>query len=116
MKVGVPRERADGERRVALVPESVKRLIGSGATVVVERGAGEGSFASDEQYAAAGATLGSAEDALAADIVVKVAKPTAGEIAKLRPGATLITTLQPLTNHDLVKAAAARKVTSLSMD
>lgn len=101
---------------MALVPESVKKLVGSGATVVVERGAGEGSFASDEQYAQAGATLGSADDALGADIVVKVAKPTADEIAKLQPGATLITTLQPLTNHDLVKALADRKVTSLSMD
>ena len=116
VKVGVPRERAEGERRVALVPESVKKLVGSGATVVVERGAGEGSFASDEQYAQAGATLGSAADALGADIVVKVAKPTADEIAKLQPGATLITTLQPLTNHDLVKALTDRKVTSLSMD
>ena len=116
MKVGVPRERAEGERRVALVPESVKRLVSAGATVVVERGAGEASFASDEQYAQAGATVGSADDALGADIVVKVAKPTADEIAKLRPGTMLITTLQPLVNHDLVKALVERKVTSLSMD
>ena len=116
MKVGIPRERADGECRVALVPESVKKLVGSGAAVVVERGAGEGSFASDEQYTQAGATLGSADEAFGADIVVKVAKPTADEITKLQPGAVLITTLQPLTNHDLVKALAERKVTSLSMD
>ena len=116
MKVGVPRERADGERRVALVPESVKRLVAAGATVVVERGAGEASFASDEQYTQAGATLGSADDALGADIVAKVAKPTPAEIAKMRAGATLITTLQPLVNHDLVKALAERKVASLSMD
>mgnify|MGYP000489329300 CR=1 FL=1 len=116
MKVGVPRERADGERRVALVPETVKKLSGAGSQVVVERGAGEGSYASDQQYEAAGATLGSADDALGADIVVKVAKPATGEIAKLRAGAILITTLQPLTNHDLVRALAEAKVTSLSMD
>ena len=116
MKVGVPRERADGERRVALVPESVKKLVAAGVAVVVERGAGEGSFASNEQYQQAGATIGDADEALGADIVVKVAKPTTEEIAKLRPGAMLITTLQPLTNHDLVRALAAGKVTSLSMD
>jgi NAD(P) transhydrogenase subunit alpha len=116
MQVGVPRERAEGERRVALVPESVKRLAASGTAVVVERGAGEGSFVSDEQYAAAGATLGGADDALGADVVVKVARPTEAEVAKLKPGAVLITTLQPLVNHDLVRALAERKVTSLSMD
>lgn len=116
MKVGVPRERADGERRVALVPESVKKLVASGVAVVVERAAGEGSFASDEQYEQAGATIGDAGEALAADIVVKVAKPTAEEIATLRQGATLITTLQPLSNHDLVRALVAAKVTAISMD
>ena len=116
MKVGVPRERADGERRVALVPESVKKLVAQGISVVVERGAGEGSFASDEQFEQAGATIGNAGEALAADVVVKVTKPTADEIAKLRSGAMLITTLQPLTNHDLVRALVAAKVTSLSMD
>ncbi|MBA2371062.1 MAG: Re/Si-specific NAD(P)(+) transhydrogenase subunit alpha [Chloroflexi bacterium] len=116
MKVGVPRERAEGEHRVALVPESVKKLVASGVAVVVEQGAGEGSFASDDQYREAGATIADADAALGADIVVKVAKPTLEEIAKLPPGAMLITTLQPLTNHDLVRALAERKATSLSMD
>lgn len=116
MKVGVPRERAEGEHRVALVPESVKKLVASGVAVVVEQGAGEGSFASDDQYREAGATIADLDAALGADIVVKVAKPTLEEIAKLPPGAMLITTLQPLTNHDLVRALAERKATSLSMD
>jgi len=116
MKVGVPRERAEGEHRVALVPESVKKLVASGVAVVVEQGAGEGSFASDDQYREAGATIADADAVLGADIVVKVAKPTLEEIAKLPPGAMLITTLQPLTNHDLVRALAERKATSLSMD
>ena len=116
MKVGVPRERAEGEHRVALVPESVKKLVASGVAVVVEQGAGEGSFASDDQYREAGATIADADAALGADIVLKVAKPTLEEIAKLPPGAMLITTLQPLTNHDLVRALAERKATSLSMD
>ena len=116
MKVGVPRERAEGEHRVALVPESVKKLVASGVAVVVEQGAGEGSFASDAQYREAGATIADLDAALGADIVVKVAKPTLEEIAKLPPGAMLITTLQPLTNHDLVRALAERKATSLSMD
>ena len=116
MKVGVPRERAEGEHRVALVPESVKKLVASGVAVVVEQGAGGGSFASDDQYREAGATIADADAALGADIVLKVAKPTLEEIAKLPPGAMLITTLQPLTNHDLVRALAERKATSLSMD
>ena len=107
------RETAPGERRVALVPETVGRLAKSGNDVVVERGAGERSSFPDRLYSDAGATVG---DAWAAEMVLKVAKPTDDEVARLREGAVLVAFLQPLVNHDLVRALAGRRVTALSMD
>ena len=107
------RETTPGERRVALVPETVGRLAKSGNEVVVERGAGEASSFPDRMYTDAGATIGDAWDA---ELVVKVAKPTDEEVARLRQGAVLIAFLQPLTNHDLVRELARRGVTALSMD
>jgi NAD(P) transhydrogenase subunit alpha len=113
MRIGVVRETAPGERRVALVPETVGRLAKSGNDVVVERGAGERSSFPDRLYSDAGATVG---DAWAAEMVLKVAKPTDEEVARLREGAVLVAFLQPLVNHDLVRALAGRRVTALSMD
>ncbi len=122
--IGVPRETAAGERRVALVPDAVKRLVGAGVAVAVETGAGtEASFA-DGEYAAAGAEI--AADAAAlyrqSDIVVKVQRPQTDpatgqdEVALLRDGSTLIALLSPMTNTDLIQALAAKRVTSFSMD
>src|SRR5690242_5228407 len=97
--VGVPRESAHGERRVAMTPDTVKRLTSAGAVVRVEHGAGEASGHNDEAYRAAGAAIvPTAEDAFAADAVIKVQKPTDEELRLLRDGATLIALLQPLTN------------------
>ncbi len=90
--IGVVRESADGERRVALVPRVVASLIGKGVEVVVESGAGSGALIPDELYAAAGATI---EDPWSADVVVKVAPPTDAEISKLSSGSTLIGFLAP---------------------
>src|SRR5262249_49067553 len=115
--VGVPRETAPGERRVALIPETVKRLTGKGVVVKVESSAGEASGHSDDAYLAAGATIvPDAKQAFDAALVIKVQKPNPEEAALLRPGATLIALLQPLTNHDLVRDLAARNITSYSMD
>lgn len=116
MKVGVPRETVPGERRVALVPEAVGKLTKAGTEVVVESGAGVGSGHDDEAYRKAGATIADRSAALGADLVVKVQKPSTEEVGLLREGAALIATLQPLTNADLVRALAARRTTSLSMD
>ncbi|MGH2500044.1 MAG: Re/Si-specific NAD(P)(+) transhydrogenase subunit alpha [Candidatus Limnocylindria bacterium] len=116
MRVGVPRESAPGERRVALVPETVARLVKGGHDVVVERGAGEGAFFADAAYREAGATVAGAAEAFGAEVVLKVQKPSPEEVERLREGAILIATLQPLGNADLVRALAARRVTSLSMD
>jgi len=107
------RETTPGERRVALVPETVGRLAKSGNEVVVERGAGEASSFPDRMYTEVGATIGDAWDA---ELVLKVAKPSDQELARLREGAVLIGFLQPLTNHDLVRELARRRITSLSMD
>jgi NAD(P) transhydrogenase subunit alpha len=113
MKIGVPRETMPGEARVGLVPETVGRLAKANNTVVVERGAGTASSFTDDAYEKAGATLGDPWDA---ELVVKVQRPTDGEIAKLRSGTTLIAFLSPLTNHDLVRRLASQGVTALSMD
>src|SRR5438045_1516970 len=113
MKIGVVRETAPGERRVALVPETVGRLAKGGNQLVVERGAGEASSFPDKLYTDAGATIG---DAWSAEMVLKVQKPSDAEIGKLRSGTTLIAFLSPLTNHDLVGRLASGGVTALSMD
>jgi len=113
MRIGVVRETAPGERRVALVPETVGRLAKSGNEVIVERGAGEASSFPDRMYTEAGGTIGNAWDA---ELVLKVAKPSDGELARLREGAVLIAFLSPLTNHDLVRELRRRRVTALSMD
>jgi H+-translocating NAD(P) transhydrogenase subunit alpha len=115
--VGVPRETAPGERRVALIPDTVKRLTGSGVVVRVESGAGVASGHADDAYlAAGGAIVPDAAQVYDADVVIKVQKPDAGETARLRRGATLIALLQPLTNQELVRDLAARDITSFSMD
>src|SRR5438876_983591 len=113
MRIGVVRETTPGERRVALVPETVGRLAKSGNEVVVERGAGEASSFPDRMYTEAGAAIGNAWDA---ELILKVAKPSDEELARLREGAVLIAFLSPLTNHDLVRELRRRRVTALSMD
>ncbi len=115
--VGVPRETAPGERRVALIPDTVKRLTGSGVKVRIESGAGLDSGHSDEAYIAAGADIvPDARQAFDAAMVIKVQKPDASEAALLRPGSTVVALLQPMTNHDLVRDLAERGITAFSMD
>lgn len=113
VSVGVPRETAAGERRVALVPKVVERLRGRGAQIVVESGAGLGVLMPDELYAAAGATIG---DPWSADVVVKVGPPTAEEIARMRSGSSLIGFLAPLTSPETVVALRAAGVTAFAME
>src|SRR3712207_4262591 len=117
LTVGVPRETAPGERRVAMTPDTVKRLTASGVIVKVERGAGLTSGQSDDAYVAAGATIAAdAAEAFNAQVVIKVQKPNAEETARLRPGSTLIALLQPMTNVDVVRELAEREITAFSMD
>ncbi len=118
MKVAAPRERAADERRVALVPDSVTKLVAAHLEVSVESGAGEGAFLADDAFRQAGATVVADESALLrdADAVLKVQPPSDAEIGLLKKGAVLISFLQPATQADTVKALAARGVTSFSLE
>ncbi|HEY6052501.1 MAG TPA: Re/Si-specific NAD(P)(+) transhydrogenase subunit alpha [Gaiellaceae bacterium] len=113
MKVGVPREITSGERRVALIPETVKKL--EGFDVVVERGAGESAGFLDAAYEEAGATI--VADAFdGVDAVLKVQKPTGAEIEKLRDGEILIGFLQPLTDREGIDKLSDRGVVAFAME
>ena len=113
MKIGVPKETAEGERRVALIPDVVKSLADKEIAVVVESGAGVESGHTDDSYAEAGAEIG---DPWGADVVVHVAVPTAEEIGKVGRGKILIGHLAPLTSAETNKALASAGVTSFAME
>jgi NAD(P) transhydrogenase subunit alpha len=115
MKISVPKETAERERRVALVPEVVQRLAGKELDVAVEPGAGQGAFHPDSEYEEAGASLTDGAG-LSGDVVAKVAAPSGDEIGRLREGQVLIGFLQPLTNADTVRALAQAGVTSFAME
>jgi NAD(P) transhydrogenase subunit alpha len=114
MRVGVPRETAAGERRVALVPESVPKLTQQGLEVAVERGAGHEASFPDEAYADAGAVL--VDNAFDADLVVKVAPPSEDEVATLRDGTVLIGFLAPLSDPEGIEHLRASGVTAFAME
>jgi H+-translocating NAD(P) transhydrogenase subunit alpha len=116
MRIGVPLETAARERRVALVPDTVARLVKQGHAVLVERGAGAPAGFPDAQYESAGARLGSADDALSAELVLKVQRPSAEEAAKLAQGAILVSFLAPSQSAEVLPALAGRKVTALAME
>ena len=120
--LGVPRERATAERRVALVPDVVKRLVDEGADIVVETGAGTGSSFQDHDFEAAGAEIvqDPADVYTRADVVLKVQAPAVyddiDELNALRPGQQLVAFLSPLVKHDLVEALRDKGIEAFSMD
>jgi H+-translocating NAD(P) transhydrogenase subunit alpha len=116
MKVSVVKEAAPGERRVALVPEAVVKLRAAGLDLLVESGAGDRAWLTDDSYAEAGATVVSRSEALAADVVLMVGKPDDALIAALRPGQAIIGLLGPLADPDLAGRLAAAGVTAVSLD
>jgi proton-translocating NAD(P)+ transhydrogenase subunit alpha len=125
MRIGVPKETVDGERRVALVPEVVGKLTrnpggedaASPIEVIVQRGAGADALIPDDAFAEAGAELvDDPAGAFAADVVVKVAAPDVEEIDRLGPDTTLIGFLGPLTNGDGIRAIAQTGATSFAME
>ncbi len=124
MQIGVPKETAEGERRVALVPDVARKLTRAAQDdaaavneVVVERGAGQGALIPDSHYEEAGARLvDSADQVWESDAVVKVAPPTPEEIGKLKPGSVLIGFLQPLTNGEGIQAIAQSGATSFALE
>jgi NAD(P) transhydrogenase subunit alpha len=113
--IGVPAERAAGERRVALVPELVAKLAKAGQEVIVEPGAGQLAGFSDPAYTAKGSRVEKDVFNLA-DVVLKVLPPAADEIGRMREKSVLIGFLQPHTQSESIRALAARKVTAFAME
>jgi len=123
MRIGVSKEAAPGERRVALVPESAKKLIQAGYEVAIETGAGDDAGYPDAGYREAGATIESDAAALlgSSDLVLKVGPQATGsggrdEAGWMRPGTIYLGSLMPLRNHEAVRALASRRITAFSTD
>lgn len=118
MRIAVPKETAPRERRVALVPESVKKLAAAGYTVAVETGAGEAAGFDDKAYTDAGATIERDVGGLmaGADLLLKVGAPTEAEVGRLKEGAIYLGSLMPLRNTAIVPALVAKKITAFATD
>jgi NAD(P) transhydrogenase subunit alpha len=118
MRIAVRKEVVAGERRVSIVPESVKRLTAKKIDVSVETGAGAAAYASDQEYASLGARVDPSLDALLADAdaVLQIRPPRIEDVARLKEGSALVSLLFPLVEHDLVRALAARKITAIAVD
>ena len=114
MRIGVPRETQPGERRVALVPDVIARIVDSRFDTVVEKGAGASASFRDADYEQAGARI--VDDAFVADVVVKVRKPSNEELGRLRDGQLLIAFLEPLTDTDGIERLASKGVTAFAME
>jgi NAD(P) transhydrogenase subunit alpha len=118
VRIGVPVETAPGERRVALVPAAVGKLVGNGREAVVQTGAGVHAYFSDAAYSEAGAVVEPDRPALlrSADVVLSVQALGLSDVAQLRSGAATISFLQPASQGDLVAALAAQGVTAFSLE
>jgi NAD(P) transhydrogenase subunit alpha len=118
LRIGVPKESAAGEKRVATVPDVVEKLIKLGFSVAVQSGAGDAANFADDTYRAAGAdVVGSAAELWAqSDVVFKVRPPSADEVALMREGGTLLGFIWPAQNPELMQLLAARKATVLAID
>jgi proton-translocating NAD(P)+ transhydrogenase subunit alpha len=117
MRIGVPKETVEGERRVALVPEVVRKLTGQDHEVVFERGAGAGALLPDAQFEEAGGTpTEDPAEVWACEVVVKVAPPTAEEVGRLKSDGVLIGFLQPLTNGEGIRSIAGTGATSFALE
>ena len=117
MKVGVARETAPGERRVALVPEALGKLQQAGLEILVETGAGAGASIPDKAYVDAGASIVPTDELYrTADVVLRIQKPTPAEVGRLRDGQALIGLLSPLIDPGLAHTLARKGVTAVSLD
>ncbi|HEY8799093.1 MAG TPA: Re/Si-specific NAD(P)(+) transhydrogenase subunit alpha [Candidatus Limnocylindrales bacterium] len=117
MKVGVAKETAAGERRVALVPEALGKLTAAGLEVLVEAGAGAGAAFPDQAYADAGATVVSTKEMYAkSDVILRIQKPSEAEIRVMRSGQAVLGLLQPLIDPRTATALAKQGVTAISLD
>jgi NAD(P) transhydrogenase subunit alpha len=116
MRVAVPREIRDGEKRVALVPDVINKLTRLGYEVVIESGAGVHSQATDDLYTAAGATVKSGNVISDADVVLSVTPLTPAQMGSLKKGAVTISFLSPVTAVDSIDAATNAGVTAFSLE
>ena len=117
MKVAVVKDNAPGERRVALVPETVPRLTQAGLEVLVEQGAGDRAWFPDSAYSEAGASILKTNDLYAtADVLLMVTSPSEAQLGRLRQGQTVVGMLSPLTDPELAAQLASRDVTAVSLD
>jgi len=117
MRIGVPAETQPNERRVALVPDGVGKLKAAGCDVLVQRGAGASAYFPDSAYEGAGATMvATAGEALGADLVLKVQRPTLEEAGQLREGAAVVSFLAPASAQELLAVLARRRVTAFAME
>ena len=116
MKIGIPKERRDGERRVAASPDTVKRYKTMGIDPVIEKGAGLGAAIPDDAYRSAGATVADADAAWDSDVVLKVQRPLEDEMGRLRQGQLLIGALDPYNHKDQVAAYAQAGVQAFAME
>ncbi len=115
MRIGVPTETRPGETRVAVTAETVKKLTTAKHSVVIQSGAGVSASQTDAAYTAAGATIGSAADALGADLVLKVRSPSADELKQMKKGAALIGMLEPF-NAEGIAALNAAGLTAFALE
>ena len=118
MRIAVPREYTPREARVALVPESVSKLVKAGSSITIERDAGLAAGFPDDQYVKAGATIAAdvASAVAGADLVCKVQPPTAAEAAQLPANSALVCYWQPTGADDALKALHARGITLLALE
>src|ERR1700761_1930033 len=117
MRIAVPREKQPGEARVALVPESVKKLVAAGAEIGIETGAGIRAGVSDEEYQTAGASIMGLDDLLPeADVLACVNRPEPEDFARLKPGAVVIGFLKPLDEPAALEPIISRKLTAFAVE
>ncbi len=116
MQVGIPRERASGERRVAATPDTIGDMVGWEWTVAVEAGAGAAAGFTDAAYREAGATVVEGDVTASADLVLRVGPPTVGEIQRLSGGTAIAGFLDPFVDADLVRALADGQITALAVE
>ena len=115
MQIGIPLETHAGETRVAATPETVKKLLGQGHRIVVQRGAGLAASIPDSAYEAVGAALGDAAAAFGAELVLKVVAPSEAELTLMQPGAVLVGMLNPFDNANLARMTA-RGITAFALE
>jgi H+-translocating NAD(P) transhydrogenase subunit alpha len=116
MQIGAPAETDPAETRVATTPETVKKFVGLGAEVAVEHGAGAKAGFPDAEYQSAGARLVPAEEALGADLILKVRRPNAQEVAHLKPGALIVAAMDPYGHREAIEAMAKAGVAAFAME